>query len=47
MMENHEEIKNIISEGREPSNEEWMGYYELMESILGQPQFKGAEQMMA
>jgi len=47
MMDSHGEIKGILDDGREPSNEEWMAYYQAMESILGQPQFKETEQVMA
>lgn len=47
MLDSHGEIKNILDDGREPSNEEWMAYFQAMESILGQPQFKEVEQPMA
>ena len=47
MLDSHGEIKNILEDGRKPSNEEWMAYFQAMESILGQPQFKEVEQPMA
>ena len=47
MLDSHGEIKNILDDGREPSNQEWMAYFQAMESILGQPQFKEVEQPMA
>ena len=47
MMDSHGEIKGILDDGRKPSNEEWMAYFQAMESILGQPQFKEVEQVMA
>ena len=47
MMDSHGEIKGILDDGRKPSDEEWMAYFQAMESILGQPQFKEVEQVMA
>jgi hypothetical protein len=41
IMEGRDKIKEIIDDGREPSQEEWMAFYESIDGVFGQPQFEG------
>ena len=49
MMSEYEPIKSTIESGKQPTQEQWMAFYEAIDAVLGEPQFddsEGGPQMM-
>ena len=49
MMSGYESVRQLIDAGKQPTQEEWMAFYDSIDEVLSQPQFdesEGAPQMM-